>query len=117
LDDEYHALATYQSVLASFGAVQPFDDIAQAEQKHIDALVNQFNKYAIPVPDNPWIGNVPFFESVSQACQAGVEAEIANAALYDQLFQMTENQTLTRVFTNLRRASFENHLPQFEACQ
>ena len=116
LDDEYHALATYLSVMETFGEVEPFASIALAEQKHIDALVNQFNKYGIPVPGNPWLGNAPVFDSLTQACQTGVDAEIANAALYDKLFSMTDNEALIRVFTNLKNASLEHHLPEFEAC-
>ena len=117
LNDEYHALAVYQSVIATFGNVEPFVEIAQSEQKHIDALVNQFNKYGLTVPENPWIGNVPTFDSLQQACQVGVEAEIANADLYTQLFSMTDDARLTRVFTNLSNASLNSHLPEFEACQ
>ena len=117
LDDEYHALAVYQSVIASFGEVEPFVEIAASEQRHIDALVNQFNKQGLPIPENSWMGSIPPFDSVQQACQAGVEAEIANADLYSQLFAMTENPTLTRVFTNLSNASVNSHLPQFETCQ
>jgi hypothetical protein len=117
LDDEYHALAVYQSVIADFGEVEPFVEIAASEQRHIDALINHFNKHQLAIPENPWIGNVPAFESIQQACQVGVEAEIANADLYTQLFSMTDNPSLTRVFTNLSNASQNSHLPQFEACQ
>jgi hypothetical protein len=117
LDDEYHALVVYQSVIAKFGEVEPFVEIAASEQRHIDALVNQFNKHGLSVPENTWIGNVPIFDSLQQACQAGVEAEIANADLYNQLFSMTDDPSLTRVFTNLSNASWISHLPQFEACQ
>lgn len=117
LDDEYHALAIYQTVIATFGEVEPFVEIAVSEQRHIDALLNQFNKHGLPVPENLWIGNVPTFDSIQQACQAGVEAEIANANLYGQLFSMTDDFNLTRVFTNLSNASLNSHLPQFEACQ
>jgi len=117
LDDEYHALAIYQTVNATFGEVEPFVEIAQSEQRHIDALVNQFIKHGLLVPENPWVGNVPIFESLQQACQAGAVAEIANADLYDQLFRMTDDPSLTRVFTNLSSASLNSHLPQFEACQ
>ncbi len=88
-----------------------------SEQRHIDALLNQFNKHSLPVPENHWIGNVPTFDSLQQACQAGVEAEIANSDLYGQLFSMTDDFNLTRVFTNLSNASLNSHLPQFEACQ
>jgi rubrerythrin len=117
LDDEYHALAVYQSVIAAFGEVEPFAEIAASEQRHIEALVNQFNKHGLPIPENLWVENVPVFDSLQQACQAGVEAEIANANLYDQLFSMTDDPSLTRVFTNLSNASLNSHLPQFEACQ
>jgi hypothetical protein len=117
LDDEYHALAVYQSIIASFGEVEPFVEIAASEQRHIEALTNQLNKHQLDIPENPWIGKVPVFESVQMACKAGVEAEIANAELYDQLFSMTENSSLIRVFTNLSNASVNSHLPQFEACQ
>ena len=117
LDDEYHALAVYQSVIADFGEVEPFVEIAQSEQRHIDALLKQFDKHGLVVPDNPWLGNIPGFESVQAACQVGVEAEIANVALYEQLFSMTDDPALVQVFTNLSRASQESHLPEFQSCQ
>lgn len=117
LDDEYHALAVYQSVIVAFGPVEPFVEITAAEQRHIEALSNQFNKHGLPIPENPWIGQIPPFESVQQACLASAQAEIDNAALYDQIFSQVADPSLIRVFTNLRNASLENHLPQFEACQ
>jgi hypothetical protein len=117
LDDEYHALAVYQSVIADFGNVEPFVEIAQSEQRHIDALLNQFDKHGLAIPENPWLGNIPGFESVQAACQAGVEAEIANVALYERLFSMTDDPTLVQVFTNLSRASQGSHLPEFQSCQ
>jgi hypothetical protein len=117
LDDEYHALAVYLSVMDTFGDVEPFKSIAESERRHIDALVMQFNKYGLQVPENEWTGNIPDFESLSQACTAAVDAELSNAELYERLFSMTDRQDLIRVFTNLSRASMESHLPEFEACQ
>ena len=117
LDDEYDALAVYQSVIDTFGPVEPFVEIAASEEKHIGALVNQLTKYGLTIPENPWLGNVPTFESVEQACATGAQAEIDNAGLYDQLFSMTDDAALIRVFTNLANASLNSHLPQFEACQ
>lgn len=117
IDDEYHALVVYESVIETFGSVEPFAEIALSEQRHIDALVNQFDKHGIPVPENNWIGNIPIFDSVESACQAGVGAEIANVDLYNQLFSMTDDSRLIQVFTNLSRASQESHLPSFESCQ
>ncbi|MFC1997015.1 DUF2202 domain-containing protein [Chloroflexota bacterium] len=101
----------------TFGQVEPFVDIVVSEKRHIDALSNQFIKHNLQVPENPWIDNNPSFDNLQQACQVGVEAEIANVDLYDQLFSITDDSSLTRVFTNLSKASLNNHLPQFEACQ
>lgn len=117
LDDEYHALAVYQSVIDTFGPVDPFVWIAQSEQQHISALLNQFEKHNLSIPENSWLGEIPPFDSVQAACAAGAEAEIANASLYDQLFARTDDPALLRVFTNLSRASLESHLPQFEICR
>jgi hypothetical protein len=117
LDDEYHALAVYQSVIEAFGPVDPFVEISQSEQRHIVALVNQFDKNGIPVPDNTWLDNVPTFDSIQSACQTAVEAEIANVDLYKQLLSMTDDPGLIQVFTNLSQASQDNHLPQFQSCQ
>lgn len=117
LDDEYHALAVYQSVVETFGPVEPFVEIAVSEERHIGALVNQLSKHGLAIPENPWLGSIPPFESVEQACATAVQAEIDNAALYDQLFSMTDDASLIRVFNNLSNASLNSHLPQFEACQ
>jgi rubrerythrin len=51
-----------------------------------------------------------------EACQAGVDAEIANVALYDRLMQNTSRQDILAVFENLRRASQERHLPALRRC-
>jgi hypothetical protein len=117
LDDEYHALAVYQSVIETFGPVEPFVEIAQSEQRHITAIMNHFDKHDIPVPENTWLDNVPTFDSIQSACQTAVEAEIANVDLYNQLLSMTDDPGLIQVFTNLSRASQDNHLPQFQSCQ
>lgn len=114
LDDEYKAHATYQQVLTDFGEVRPFSNIVEAEQRHIDSLVVLFERYGITVPANPWPGRTPRYSSIEEACLAGVDAEIDNAALYDRLLSGTERDDLLRTYRNLQRASQENHLPAFE---
>jgi hypothetical protein len=116
INDEYKALATYQTVVDTFGAVQPFTRIIRAEQQHIAALERLFVRYGVEIPANDWYGQVPEFESVTEACQAGVEAEIDNAALYDRLFAAVDEPDIIQVFTRLRDASQYNHLPAFETC-
>jgi hypothetical protein len=116
LEDEYKAWAVYDQVIADFGAVRPFTSIQKAEESHIAALVALFERYGLEVPENEWPGSVPSFDSLADACAAGVQAEIDNAALYDELFSMVDNADIIRVFTSLQQASQTKHLPAFERC-
>jgi hypothetical protein len=116
LDDEYKAWSVYAQVIADFGGVQPFTSIQRAEAKHIAALVTLFDRYGLAVPVNEWPGDVPSFDTLADACEAGVQAEIDNAALYDELFTMVDNADIIRVFTALQEASQTKHLPAFERC-
>jgi hypothetical protein len=116
LDDEYKAWAVYDQVIADFGAVRPFTSIRQAEENHIAALEALLDRYGLEMPANEYPGNVPTFDTLSEACAAGVQAEIDNAGLYDQLFQMVDNPDIIQVFTNLQQASETKHLPAFERC-
>ena len=116
LDDEYKAWSVYEQVIADFGAVRPFTSIQRAEEKHIAALVTLFDRYGLDVPVNPWPGTLASYETLGEACEAGVQAEIDNAALYADLFDMVDNPDIIRVFTALQRASQTKHLPAFERC-
>lgn len=118
LDDEYKAHATYEAVIAKFGSVRPFSMIIRAEEQHISSLRALLDKYGIAVPADPWTGKVAAPETLTAACQTGVDAEIANAALYREklLPAVTEYPDITSVFTNLMNASQEKHLPAFDRC-
>jgi hypothetical protein len=116
LDDEYKAWSVYEQVIADFGAVRPFASIQKAEENHIAALVTLFDRYGLEVPANEWPGNVPTFDTLGEACEAGVQAEIDNAALYDQLFSMVDNSDIVQVLTSLQQASETKHLPAFSRC-
>ena len=73
-------------------------------------------RYGLEVPQNPGLATVPTWDSLTAACQTGVEAELADAALYDALAPQVQHADILRVFDNLQRASLENHLPAFERC-
>ena len=98
LQDEYKALATYEQVMADFGSARPFSNIARAEEQHIAALSELFVAYGLDIPANEWLGQMPSFDSVTASCEAGVAAEVDNAALYDQLFSMVDNADIIAVF-------------------
>ncbi len=106
----------YDQVIQDFGRIRPFVNIQRSEATHINALLGLFRTYGVPIPDNPWPGAVPSFESVQAACTAGVEAEIANVALYDDILASTTRPDILTVYNALQQASLNNHLPAFERC-
>jgi len=116
LDDEYMAWATYDQVIDDFGPIRPFINIRDAEARHIDALLQVFNDYELTPPSNNWVGKVPRYENVQEACEAGVEAEIENGELYERIIKSTAQPDILAVYRNLRDASQERHLPAFQRC-
>ena len=78
LDDEYMAWITYDQVIRDFGEVRPFINIRDAEARHIQALCSLFISYEIPVPENTWPGRVARYDTLHEACEAAVTAEIEN---------------------------------------
>jgi len=113
-DGEYAAAAMYQAVIDEFGSVEPYVTIKAGEERHIDALTRQLERYGIDVPDNPYLGEVSAPADLQLAAEAWAEGEIANVEMYDELLDQTDDSTLRRVLENLRRASLESHLPLFE---
>ena len=116
LNDEYLATATYRGVNEKFDDPRPFVNIVRAEEQHSALLVDLFKKYELTVPENPWNGIAPAFESVKAACEAGIQAEIVNRDLYERLLKSTKREDILLVYKNLQRASGENHKPAFERC-
>ncbi|MGV2829353.1 ferritin-like domain-containing protein [Myxosarcina sp. GI1(2024)] len=115
LEDEYKARATYRLVINKFGQIRPFINILESEEGHIQALLSLFQKYQIPIPVDNWAEKVTVPASVLEACQIGVEAEIENGEMYRRLLAVTEEYPdVRRVFSNLQRASQENHLRAFQ---
>jgi hypothetical protein len=115
--EEYGALNLYQSVINQFGNVAPFSQIVRAEQQHVNILVRKATQYGVSVPANPGLTTPTSFATLSEAYQAGVTAEIADAALYDTLKPVVTHSDILQVFNNLQSASLNSHLPAFQAYQ
>ncbi len=116
INDEYRARDTYQGVINKFGNVRPFVNIKSSEEQHISLLVGLYNTYGISVPSDT-VGGLATPDSVGAACSVGVQAEIANADLYVGLLAGTTNYPdVQDVFTRLRNASLNQHLPAFQRC-
>ena len=117
LQDVYHARAVYERVIADHGAVRPFVNVVRAEQRHIEALVRMFDVYGIAAPEPAWTpAAAPAFATVAEACDAAVDAERENVALYDRILTPDLPANMQQVFMRLRDASRLRHLPAFERC-
>ena len=117
INDEYKARAMYRLVISRFGEIRPFINIVEAESRHIQALLPLFDKYHIPVPEDNWESRIKAPDSVTDACHAGVQAEVDNAEMYNRLIESTEQYPdVQAVLKQLQRASSENHLPAFQRC-
>jgi hypothetical protein len=118
IQDEYRAEAVYAGVIEDFGQVAPFSNIIDAETRHSEAIARLYESRGWSVPDNPWtVSMVPRFEELGAACEAGVVAEVANVAVYDELAaRATLPPDVATVFSSNRAASLERHLPAFERC-
>lgn len=117
IQDEFRAELIYEGVLADFGPVRPFSNIVNAEVKHSDAIALLFTARGLPVPAGRWsAAEIPAFSSLTEACRAGVVAEIENAEIYDRYLALPLPDDVRMVFENNRAASLEKHLPAFERC-
>jgi len=116
LEDEYKACAMYRKVIDKFGPVRPFVNIVKAEERHIAALTPLFKQYDIPIPEDNWDSHFEAPDTLREACQAGVDAEIENMAMYERLLAATQEANVALVLSNLQAASRDNHLPAFQRC-
>lgn len=116
LDDEYLSWTTYDQVIQDFGDVRPFTNIREAEARHIEALRMLYVRYGVAVPANTWEGRVDRYPDIRAACEAGIEAETANAEMYERLLATTARTDILTVLRKLQAASQERHLPAFQRC-
>ena len=113
---EYAAYATYKAIIDEFGAVQPYTNILGSEQKHIDFLVGYLEGAGVEIPENEWLGAIPAPADLMAAAQAGIDAEIDNVAMYDDLLtRPIADPALVDLLERLRGMSEDRHLPAFEA--
>jgi hypothetical protein len=116
LNDEYKARAFYRLVIKTFGLIQPFVNIVEAEDTHARALERLCERYGIPLPVDEWDRTLQPPASVLEACRAGVEGEIENIAMYDRFLKDTDIPDIRALFQRLQARSREAHLPAFRRC-
>lgn len=116
LEDEYKARAAYRKVIDRFGPVSPFVNIAEAEDRHIEALLAQFRRLGADPPQDAWPEHVTAPSSLAEACAGAIEAEIANDAMYTRLLGQVTDAGVREVMLRLKTASHNHHLPAFQRC-
>jgi len=118
IEDEYLARAEYDSIMKRFGNIRPLSNIIKAEENHIAWLRDAFADAKLAPPKDEAASLVKAPDTIKEAFQAGVQAEIDNIAMYDSflaspLMARPENASLKALFIRLRDAS-KNHLGAFK---
>jgi hypothetical protein len=116
INDEYQARAFYTAVIEKFGNIRPFSNIVQAEDRHVQLWNRLFTLYGVAIPEDDLADKIEVPDTLVEACQMGVEAEIANVKMYDNFLSFVQEPDLKAAFTQLRQVSQNNHLPAFERC-
>ena len=113
MQDEYLARAEYAVIIGSFGSDRPFTNIMRAEETHIEALSPLFEAYGVASPADEGESHTAAVASLTEAYQAGVNAEVNNIAMYETFLDQNLPDNVRTVFESLMRAS-ENHLRAFQ---
>lgn len=116
LDDEYKARAFYTAVIEKFGEVKPFSHIVQAEDRHARRWQTLFSHYDLPIPADPYAGQVEAPDTLATACEMAIASEVANVQMYDEFLEFVTEPDLRDTFSQLRYVSQNNHKPAFERC-
>ncbi len=126
VEEEKVARDVYNVLYETWG-IPVFANIANAEQRHMDAIIGLFDKYGLENPvaglDAGQFNNQELqtlYNSLITAGQVNEEeallvgATIEDVDIFDLLheLQVVDNEDITRVFENLLKGS-ENHLRAF----
>lgn len=114
IQDEYAARAEYDYILNTFDITKPFSNIIKAEETHITLLLPLFETYGFVLPEDTSSDHLISIDSVQEAFDTGVQAEILNISMYNLFLEQEDlPQEVVDVFIKLRDASL-NHLQAFE---
>ncbi len=113
LQDEYAARAEYNAIQNVFGEQRPFSNIEKSEERHIEWLLPLFEEYGVDLIEDTAVDHLLIPETLAEAFTVGVQAEIANIAMYDKFLDQELPDDIRSVFESLKSAS-ENHLKAFE---
>lgn len=113
VQDEYLARGEYLAIMDKFGSQRPYSNIATSEERHLEYLKEVYHSYGLDFPEDTSDGHVIIPDSLLQAAQTGVQAEIDNIAMYELFLSYELPDNVYDVFLALMKGS-ESHLLAFE---
>ena len=113
VQDEYLAHGEYTAIIEKFGDQNPYTNIMEAEANHLDALREVYDALNMPFPEDTSADHIVVPESLLEAAQTGVQAEIDNIAMYERFLTYELPDNVKTVFESLKTAS-ESHLKAFQ---
>ena len=113
VEDEYLAHGEYMEIIDRFDVERPYGNIARSEEMHLSFLSEVYGSYGIPFPEDTSSDHLIIPESLLEAAQTGVQAEIDNIAMYKNFMTYDLPENVLHVFDALKRWS-ESHLMAFE---
>jgi len=113
LEDEYLAYAEYELIINELDAGRPFTNIIKAEETHIKLVEGLYEDYDLALPTVDPSLYIALPDSIEAALATGVEAEIANIAMYESFLSQELPDDVRAAFESLQAAS-ESHLAAFE---
>lgn len=113
LEDEILAYSTYEAIVEEFSVSRPFTNIMKAEETHIDLVKNLLISYDLEIPVVDPSAYIVLPETLVDAYNAGVEAEVLNIALYEKFLENDLPDDVRSTFEILISGS-EKHLAAFE---
>lgn len=111
--DEYLAHGEYAAIIEKFGSQTPYANIIESEESHLSALRELYAAYGMTFPEDTSAEHLIVPESLQEAAQTGVQAEIDNIAMYERFLTFDLPDSIRDVFEFLKTAS-QSHLSAFE---
>lgn len=112
LQDERLAQAEYLAIMEAFDITRPFSNIYQAEITHEAALIGLYEAKGIEIPAFDPTSYTIIPDTLTEVYTIGIEAEIANIAMYEAFLLEPLDDDVSAVFEALKAAS-EKHLDAF----
>lgn len=118
IQNRFRSLYTFQRVIQTLGNLAPFAEAARDEAENAEKVRNLFEAFDLNAPQSLWsLSNVPSFESLEEACAAGVKSEQESIAFFDRLLADDLPPVVDNVIQDLRNTAANKHLPAFQQCQ